>query len=335
MFLCIRSLNIQSHTLTGQSSSSLPQVPPKDAIFAIGEAISSMDSLQRSRILVQGVAKGYKFLKSFRDVRCTREESWAIEEGSLVISIPQNFVDLKQQYLVPDEFELRSGEVFVVCCMFSDMWALCARLRMSESVATLNEIDPQTSPNIKFLPLCSVTLAANYAAFDRRCTAYQQRNPFSNVFPSGGRRIQPPERGESLLASRALGQGIGAGILPLPRVVYEICKAPTRLPSSIEYIPLEIPTGNSQDVPIPPKKVSNTKSQATLSRLWKKKHAINDTDPAAVDKCPPDFDTNGPRRVKSSEDLGKIKKRKSIRNIFSWPARDNAKTSSSKVEKSD
>ncbi|OKL64572.1 hypothetical protein UA08_00139 [Talaromyces atroroseus] len=240
-----------SNTLTRRPSREptlSPLVPGEDLT-------ASMESLQQTRSVVQNAAQSSMCLKYFRDIRCTREERWAIEEGSLVISIPPSFVDLPQQLIAPDEFELRAGEVFVVCLMFADMWALCARHRLSNSIASVQGATAlQNSDNFKFLPLCAVTLAANYGPFNRRCATYKKRFPFSTFYPSGGNRIQPPERKESLEASRKILNGPADQMPTLPKMVYELCKAPVKLPHFTEYVSFE-----------PPIKTRN--SYATLKRL--------------------------------------------------------------------
>lgn len=198
-----------------------------------------MDSMHDSQPIIQQPAHGSECLKSLRDVRSTQEERLAIKEGSLVISIPPSFVDISRQLIAPDEFELRLGELFVVCRIFADMWALCARVKNSHCVADAAEDDLYDSPNIKFLPLCAVTLASNFASFARRCAIYRMEHTDRDLFPSGWNCISPPERVESLEASRKYFYSAIHNQIPLHPMVYVVCRTPNSLPDGTDYEPLQ------------------------------------------------------------------------------------------------
>jgi hypothetical protein len=292
-----------------------------------------MESLRRLRTVTQSGAHNSTCLKYFRDVRCTREETWAIEEGSLVISINPTYVDLPQRVIAPDEFELRAGEVFVVCLMFADMWALCARHRLSSSIASLmrGSTALQTSNNFKFLPLCFVTLAANYGSFERRCAKYRKRFPFSGLFPSGGNRIQPPERKESLEASRKIFKGSANHLPALPKMVYEVCKAPVKLPAATDYVPFDAPADNTQATTTS-KDVAG--GHATIKRLFgkltlredgtKKETASDgeqDNNPAEEQDSTGESSAEG--QGPSDPNKTKMRKRKSILNFF-WSSKSQS-----------
>lgn len=319
--------------------------PSIDEVLYASQQNLSMDSLQQIRTVNQEPAQGSDCLKSFRDVRTTQEERCAIEEGSLVVCIPPSFVNLSQQLIAPDEFELRLGEIFVVCRMFADMWALCARVRNSECVAELDQDELQKSPNLKFLPLCAVTLASNFSAFTRRCALYRQQHPYSVLFPTGGHLITPPDRLESLEASREYFSRIDGSPIPLPAMVYSICKAPTRLSPGIDYVPLE---EYSEAEETTQHEADTTNNQGTLRRFWKKLAAKNadssaEQQPTAVQQhnigLSPDGKSSYPRHArqevsdgedgKNGQDVAgqgngtgnRVSKRKSVRNFFSRSVR--------------
>lgn len=234
----------------------------------------SQENIHPYRTLVQTPAKDCQRLRFCKDIRGARRDTWAFEEGSLVIGIHPSFVDLNQKLIQEDEFELRYGEVYVICQMFADKWALCARLRMSDSIVPVKDSDQveRGFKNIKFLPLCAVTLAANFASFDRRWLEYRLRYPYSSRFPSGGLRVTPPIRCESALASFEIAAK-KSGSLHVPNVVFHLCKTRFSLPADTEYIPLQL---NTEDIPLHQPKssigrlIENTvNGRNTLGRMWR------------------------------------------------------------------
>ncbi|KAF3402386.1 hypothetical protein DPV78_004314 [Talaromyces pinophilus] len=260
-----------SHTLTGgPSTANMDRNPSIDAVLYASQHNLSMDSLRQIRTVTQDPAEGSDCLKSYRDVRSTEYERLAIEEGSVVISISPAFTDLSQQCIAPDEFELRIGEIFVVSRMYADMWALCIRLRNSECVADADVDTLRDSPNIKFIPLCAVTLASNFSAFNRRCALYRQNHPYARFFPSGGNLITPPDRLESLVASRKYFSRYNRSQIPLPPMVYTLCHAPNKMPTGLDYV-LRDESTESQDDNETEAVVDNhakTQQHGTLRRFW-------------------------------------------------------------------
>ncbi|EED15205.1 hypothetical protein TSTA_046590 [Talaromyces stipitatus ATCC 10500] len=330
-----------SHSIGQPSGAKMDRNPSIDEVLYASHQNPSMDSLQQMRTINQVPAKESTYLKSCRDVRTTQEERCAIEEGSLVISIPPSFTNLSQQLIAPDEFELRLGEAFVVCRMYADMWALCARIRNSECIAELDQDELQNSPNLKFIPLCAVTLASNYAAFTRRCTIYRQQHPHSALFPTGGHLITPPDRVESLEASRRYFSRCDRSLIPLPPMVQHLCKAPVKLSPGFDYVPMteesEAQENIQDEAPAPT-------HQGTLSRFWKKWSSKDTSSPAEQRQTEaqvhtgltPDGKSSYPRHTKQEISDGedgqevqdtehgngnKIGKRKSVRNFFSRSVR--------------
>lgn len=222
--------------------------PSIDAVLYASQQNLSSDSFRQLSKVPQERAQGTIYLKSYRDVRTTKHEHLAIEEGSLVISIAPYFTDLSQQLTRSDEFELRVGEVYVVSRMYADMWALCVRLRNSEGVADVKVEDLKDSPNIKFIPLCAVTLASNFSAFHRRCATYRDNPPYTRFFPAGGSLITPPRRKESWLESRKYFTECTHQVsFSLPPTVYTLCHAPKKMPAGLAYEPLDYGTESQEE----------------------------------------------------------------------------------------
>ncbi|CRG88034.1 hypothetical protein PISL3812_05059 [Talaromyces islandicus] len=251
-----------SHTLTSQS---LKDLPARNITFLREERNLSLESIRPCRTLPQTPAKDCQRFRFCKDIRGARRDTWAFEEGSLVIGIHPSFVDLNQQLIQEDEFELRYGEVYIICRMFADKWALCARLRMSDTIMPVKNSDlvDHGFENIKFLPLCAVTLAANFASFDRRWSEYRMRCPYSSTFPSGGLRVTPPLRCDSLLASIEVA-ACNFGSLHVPWIVFHLCKPRIPLPPKTEYVPYHPPKGGIGRL------IDNTiNGRNTLGRMWR------------------------------------------------------------------
>jgi hypothetical protein len=292
----------------------------------------SLESIRPCRTLPQTPAKDCQRLRFCKDIRGAQRDTWAFEEGSLVIGIHPSFVDLNQQLIQEDEFELRYGEVYVICRMFADKWALCARLRMSDTIMPVRHSDlvDYGFENIKFLPLCAVTLAANFASFDRRWSEYRMLCPYSNSFPSGGLRVTPPIRCDSVLASVEIA-ACNFASLHVPWLVFHLCKPRIPLPPKTEHVPSH-----------PPKRgigrlIDNTvNGRNTLGRMWRtivpceasESQGSSDNHELYLDK-EVDFleddissvyqDEPEPVQEEPSKDFNlrsPMKKRKSIRQLF-------------------
>lgn len=320
--------------------------PSIDAVLYASQQNMSLDSLRKIRTVTQEPAEGADRLKSYRDVRSTEHERLAIEEGSVVISISPKFTDLSQQCIAPDEFELRIGEVFVVSRMYADMWALCVRLRNSESVADADVDTLRDSPNIKFIPLCAVTLASNFSAFHRRCALFRDDHPYAKFFPAGGSLITPPDRHESLEASRKYFSRYNGSQIPLPPMVYTLCHAANRMPVGLDYVLRDEDTESQEDNEAEAVVDDHAKTQqhGTLRRFWSM-FATKESDSSGAAKQPEialnnaglDSDGRSIYPTHSNEEVpddhdqaaagdgagngNKVSKRKSVRNFFARSVR--------------
>ncbi|KAL1965922.1 hypothetical protein VTN77DRAFT_5055 [Rasamsonia byssochlamydoides] len=238
---------------------------PMDVLFSPkDDRAASQESLRKVRTLPQASAEGCTRLRLYRDIRLGLGETWAIQEGSLVICLQSDYTDLNRDPIPKDEFELVYGDVYVVCRLYADMWALCARLSLDSPVTALSihketGIPARGFENIKFLPLCAVTLAANFSAFDKRCASYRKRHPNSGIFPSGGLRITPPERSHSLAASREIFQKARPEI-QLPSVVFDVCNV-SEVKSGTAWTALDQTSLNAADG-------KQLEGRRTLKKMW-------------------------------------------------------------------
>ncbi|KAH8693718.1 hypothetical protein BGW36DRAFT_429752 [Talaromyces proteolyticus] len=284
-----------SHTISYPFPQELPVYDVDLSRDEWNRSMESIHNIHRCRTMPQRRAEKCQRLRLCKDVRGAKREDWAFEEGSLVIGIHPNFVDLPQQLIAPDEFELRYGEVYVVCRMFPDLWALCARLRMSECILPNRKSDTvgHGVENIKFLPLCAVTLAANFANFDRRYAEYRLRYPYATAFPYGGLRITPPMRQESIEASEEFFE-FGYESLHMAGIVFDLCQPRATLPSNTDYAPLNLSIWEKIQELIPFSDAFG--KSGTLRRGWRKSIPKETNQSATGSKnasdCPQDLSPN-------------------------------------------
>lgn len=156
-------------------------------------------------------------LQSYKDVRLGVGERWAVQEGSLVVCVDPSYThfDRKEGFL--DEFELASGDFYVVCRLYADLWALCIKLSFDSRTGSYFHGKPGDSVNLGFLPLCAVTLAANFGAFVQRTSRYTSYPSSEIKHPGNGLPVIPPERSHSVNASKQIFHGSRIRIqLPVP-----------------------------------------------------------------------------------------------------------------------
>ncbi|RAL08929.1 uncharacterized protein BO97DRAFT_445761 [Aspergillus homomorphus CBS 101889] len=180
-------------------------------------------------------------LQSCRDVRLGLDERWSIQEGSLVLCIHPSYTLPDHDNPLTDEHELITGEVFVVCRLYADLWALCASASSIASEAEPSEIDKHPM-RLAFLPLCAVTLAANFSAFNRRCAEHDLREASGLRYPGNGLPVMPPPRSYSLVDSRQLARSEKLQIR-LPEVVYDVLNKVLPECADADYVLLDLPLG--------------------------------------------------------------------------------------------
>ncbi|KAL3450113.1 hypothetical protein BJX65DRAFT_22605 [Aspergillus insuetus] len=171
-------------------------------------------------------------LHSCRDIRLNPEEQWVIQEGSLVIGLDPEYTCLTSHERRSDEFEVSSGEVYVVCSMYADLWALCVEVSFHIPPAD------DASRRLAFLPLCSITLAPNYSAFVKRCNQCTRNGLYEQKYPRNGLSVNPPQRSHSLTASKQIFHGVHAQSL-LPLIAQGVLQSLSLKHTSDDYVPLD------------------------------------------------------------------------------------------------
>ncbi|PLN82998.1 hypothetical protein BDW42DRAFT_165577 [Aspergillus taichungensis] len=188
-------------------------------------------------ILRQTAPKLCTRLRSYKDVRLELGERWAIQEGSLVMCLDPSYTLLDRRETLADEFHMTAGDIYVVCRLYADLWALCAKvcLNLPEKCAT--EGMGRNTTSLGFLPLCAVTLAANFSGFARRCYRLYSDDPSQPVHPGNGLPVMPPPRSHSINASKQIFQSTKPGV-SLPNMSLGSLSNPF-LEADMEFVPLD------------------------------------------------------------------------------------------------
>lgn len=150
---------------------------------------------------------GYDYLESCPDFRVLHDSEyavggWAIREGSLVIGINPRYVVPTDDVQPLDQLELKEGKLYVVERIHGDLWALVKEFSTTRPHNGKTPGPPNQVVRLGFVPICAVTLAANYSSFVERCREYEMYPDIRRLTPTNGARISPPVRIESLAASR-------------------------------------------------------------------------------------------------------------------------------------
>ncbi|KAL4910959.1 hypothetical protein BDW74DRAFT_4323 [Aspergillus multicolor] len=172
-------------------------------------------------------------LHSYKDIRLGWREQWAVQEGSVVIGLHPEYTIFDSQQREEDEFHIAGGDLYVVCSLYADLWALCAKV----------SLDPSTAGDIPlkvaFLPLCAVTLAQNYSAFVQRSTGgIQYFSTNEEKYPGNGLPVMPPRRSHSLIASKQIYDS-PKGAIKLPLVVRDVFQVPVLTHTDDDFVPLD------------------------------------------------------------------------------------------------
>ncbi|KAE8383009.1 hypothetical protein BDV26DRAFT_304531 [Aspergillus bertholletiae] len=204
-------------------------------------------------------------LKFQKDIRLDTGERWALQEGSLVICIDPSYTLLDHERQ-SDEFEIASGDVYVICRIYADLWALCVKASFI-SPCELSCGVTNYSVRLGFLPLCAVTLAANFSAFCRRCSWNARCDSSESRYPGNGRPVTPPSRSHSLTASKQIFKGSKHHLI-LPGISYDTFHN-TSLSGDSDFIPLDSTleqvlsrVGSQRRWPVRPR------SRFSLHKIW-------------------------------------------------------------------
>ncbi|ODM24211.1 hypothetical protein SI65_01801 [Aspergillus cristatus] len=174
-------------------------------------------------------------LHSYRDIRLEVGEKWAIQEGSLVVCLDPSYTQFIRQEKLPDAFDITTGDFYIVCSLYADLWALCLKLSFERLADDdKDETLAECSTHLGFLPLCAVTLAANFSSFIRRCQSVNG----TPRYPGNGLPVMPPERSHSLNASKQFFQGDRLHI-GLSSTVYDTYNTLSLEAIDMDFIPLD------------------------------------------------------------------------------------------------
>ncbi|KAL4765952.1 uncharacterized protein BDW70DRAFT_155604 [Aspergillus foveolatus] len=172
-------------------------------------------------------------LQSYKDIRLGLGEQWAIQEGSLVIGINPEYTIFVSPQRRMDEFDIAEGNLYVVCSLYADLWALCAEVSFGPSSSGDNLL------RLAFLPLCAITLAPNYSAFVQRSTqSIQYFGSREEKYPGNGLAVIPPRRSHSLTASKQIFQGLD-GPMTWSDVVRGALQVLTPRQTDEDFVPLD------------------------------------------------------------------------------------------------
>ena len=205
-------------------------------------------------------------LRSYRDIRLSIGEKWAIQEGSLVVCIgPQSTSFHPQKEHLLDEFDLIPGDLYIVCNLYADMWALCIKMSFDSRTESETEQSLDQYSAVGFIPLCAVTLAVNYSSFLRRCVS-----PIDSPLKYTGNGLPtiPPGRSHSINASKQIFQGNGLDV-GLPVSVYDACNTLSIEEINVDFIPLDSSLEQLfSDLGARWDRVHRIKNRMSLRRLW-------------------------------------------------------------------
>lgn len=174
-------------------------------------------------------------LQLYKDVRLERGEKWAIQEGALVVCIDPSYTRLDRNQGFPDEFELTTGDFYIVCRLYADLWALCIKVSFDSRGGSCSH---DTMGGCGFLPLCAVTLAANFSGFVKRCFRYASCPRSETMYPGNGLQVIPPERSHSVNASKQVFQGDTTCVY-LPDIIQGACGNLSLEGIETDFIPLD------------------------------------------------------------------------------------------------
>ncbi|PYH92346.1 hypothetical protein BO71DRAFT_383756 [Aspergillus ellipticus CBS 707.79] len=262
----------------------------------------------------------YTRLQSYKDTRLGLDEKWAIHEGSLVICLDPAYTVLDHEKPRPDEFELVSGDIFVVCRLYADLWALCANASSVRSERDFGEPTSAIEPmRLAFLPLCAVTLAANFSAFQQRCISYAACGPEELKHPGNGLPVMPPPRSYSLSDSKQVYRGNRRHIA-FPEVVYDTFNRVSLECTDVAFspadsLPLETVFSNLADRGT--RRLHRLGNRMSLQKLWNgpRSPVIEDIENRSFISSHPPWTRRGSSERNSHEQQRSFSRSRRLRNL--------------------
>ncbi|WEW59294.1 hypothetical protein PRK78_004763 [Emydomyces testavorans] len=169
---------------------------------------------------------GERYLECYRDIRSSSSSGngFAIRSGSRVICVGDT-APCDEDEQRHDSFDIEFGEVYLVLRLYSDLWASCIKIDAEKPVHPTSPSHghvprysrttwPTSYDAIKFLPLCCVTIEANFARYLRYHPVHgNSKLPITD--PTKGQIVIPPKRNDSLAAGDNLSHDAGGILIPL------------------------------------------------------------------------------------------------------------------------
>ncbi|OJD19941.1 hypothetical protein AJ78_00135 [Emergomyces pasteurianus Ep9510] len=205
----------EEHISSGNNESSTPvrMQQPQGANLPTATPVTEVTGMDQLLPPYQQQRIDSLYIESYRDIRFLppkraigfplppkRMFGWAIESGSRVICV----CDTVTGWTYKDVFPMRLGDAYIVLKMYGDFWASCLKLTLDNQTwsaypiyethrdrAKATFICPDD--NVKFLPLCALTLDANFGDY----LARHPKNGGSCYSPATGQLVVPPARSYS------------------------------------------------------------------------------------------------------------------------------------------
>ncbi|KAK2766702.1 hypothetical protein FQN54_006015 [Arachnomyces sp. PD_36] len=190
-------------------------------------------------------------LESYKDIRVEGSldgGTYGIKSGSRVICVNDTMISS----YADDQYRLNLGDAFIVLQMYGDLWASCLKLSLNNPVRFVpreasrgmdDYARPRLPEQIKFLPLCSVTLAENFGKYMKRRLTEGPNSLFPHL-PCNGQQVIAPERNQSRRAVKIANEG---GSILVPKSMANECTNIHRLPHGKLTVPK--PDDNAEAYP--------------------------------------------------------------------------------------
>jgi hypothetical protein len=187
-----------------------------------------------------------QILDVYRDIRIApteNGESYGIKSGSRVICVG----DTNVGSITEDQFYLRLGDAFIVLQMYGDLWASCLKLSLTEPIKPASAagpiwvtrkkdyVLPSNPKQVRFLPLCSVTLEENFGDYIRRRRNFNTHSASTLALdPCNGQLVAAPRRKQSREAAEIAKH---RGYVLIPKWMIQECTKIHTIPDDQLTIP--------------------------------------------------------------------------------------------------
>ncbi|PGH14724.1 hypothetical protein AJ79_02890 [Helicocarpus griseus UAMH5409] len=175
-----------------------------------GDSSAGPSASGESRLIHRQQSTDHRLLACYRDIRVVmnahtgypigpnRHFGYAIETGSRVVCVCDTVIE--ETY--DDVFPMRLGDAYIVLKMYGDLWTSCLKLTLpNQTWAAYPRAKPnllkdknvfvRPESNIRFLPLCALTLDANFGDYLAR---HPRATGGYGLLPATGQKVVPPKR---------------------------------------------------------------------------------------------------------------------------------------------